>query len=75
MNKYYPGKPVNIHIQPFINITQEKNCVITTKNGKGKLPLFCGNGERVIPIYAVNIHDTLYFIQTLYTDQVITKPI
>ena len=23
------------------------------KKGKGKLPLFCGNGERVIPIYAV----------------------
>ena len=21
------------------------------KKGKGKLPLFCGNGERVIPIY------------------------
>ena len=32
---------------------QEKNRVITTKNGKGKLSLFFGNGERVIPIYAV----------------------
>ena len=27
---------------------QENNWVITTKKGKGKLPLFCGNGERVI---------------------------
>ena len=25
--------------------------MITTKMGKGKLPLFCGNGEREIPIY------------------------
>ena len=25
--------------------------VITTKKGKGKLTLFCGNRERVIPIY------------------------
>ena len=23
----------------------------TTKKGKGKLPSFCGNGERLIPIY------------------------
>ena len=30
----------------------EKNRVITTKKGKGKLPLFCDNGEQVIPIYA-----------------------
>ena len=30
---------------------QENNWVITTKKkGKGKLPIFCGNGERVIPI-------------------------
>ena len=52
MNKYYPGEPVNIHIQSLINIILEKNWVITTKKGKGKLPIFCGNGERVIPIYA-----------------------
>ena len=51
MNKYYPGKPVNIYIQSLINIVQENNRVITTKKGKGKLPLFLGNGERVIPIY------------------------
>ena len=43
MNKYYPSEPVNIHIQTLIDIIQEKNRVITTKKGKGKLPLFCGN--------------------------------
>ena len=31
---------------------QENNWLITTKKDKGKLSLFCGNGERVIPIYA-----------------------
>ena len=31
----------------------EKNWIIATKKGKGKLPIFCGNGERVILIYAV----------------------
>ena len=46
--KYYPGEPVNIHIQSLINIIQENNKVITTKKDKGKLPLFCGNGERLI---------------------------
>ena len=53
MNKYYPGESVNIHIQSLINIMQDNNRVITTKKGKGRLPLFCGNGERVITIYAV----------------------
>ena len=52
MNKNYSGEPVNIHIQSLINIIHEKNWVITTKKGKGKSPLFCGNVERVIPIYA-----------------------
>ena len=33
MNKYYSCEPVNIHIQPFINIMQENNRVITTKKG------------------------------------------
>ena len=28
---YYPGEPVNIHIQPLINMMQEKDWVITTK--------------------------------------------
>ena len=51
MNKYYPGEPINIHIQPLINSMQEENWLITTKKDKGKLSLFCGNGEQVIPIY------------------------
>ena len=51
MNKYYTGEPVNIHIQPLINIMQENNMVITTKKGKGKLSFFCGNGKQVIPIH------------------------
>ena len=52
MNKYYPGKPVNVNIQSRINIIQESNWVITTKKGKGKSQLFFGNVERVIFIYA-----------------------
>ena len=32
---------------------QENNWLITSKKGKGKLPLFFGNGDRVIPIYAL----------------------
>ena len=51
--KYYPGVPVNVHKQPLINIIREKNWAITTKKGKGELPLFCGKGERVITIYGV----------------------
>ena len=51
-NKYYPGEPVNIHIQSLTNIIQDNNWVITRKKDKGKLPLFCGNGKWVIPIYA-----------------------
>ena len=31
MKKYYPGEPVNIHIQSLIIIIQENNWVITTK--------------------------------------------
>ena len=31
--KYYPGEPVNIHIQSLINIIQDNNRVITTKKG------------------------------------------
>ena len=52
INIYYPGEPVNIHIQSLINITQENNWVLPPKKGKGKLPLFRGNGERINPIYA-----------------------
>ena len=55
INRYYSGEPVNIHIQSLINIILENNWLITTKKGKDKLPLFCGNGERVNPIYATNM--------------------
>ena len=51
MKKYYPGEPVNIHMQLLINIIQDKNRVINKKKCKGKLTLFCGNIEWVIPIY------------------------
>ena len=53
MKKYYRGKLVHIHIQSLININQENKRVIAAKKVKGKLPLFCGNGERTIPIYAL----------------------
>ena len=33
MGRYYPGEPVNTHIQSLINIIQQKNWVITTKKG------------------------------------------
>ena len=36
---YYLGETVNIHIQSSTNIIHEKNWEITTKKGKGKLPL------------------------------------
>ena len=36
----------------MINIIQFNNLVITTKKGRGKLPLFCVKGEQVTPIYA-----------------------
>ena len=51
--EYYPGEPVNIHILSLITIIQENNREISTKKAKGKLPLFFGNGERLIPIYGV----------------------
>ena len=54
MNEYYLGEPVNVHIQSLINIMQENNRLITKKKGKGKLPLFHGNGKRLIPIYSVS---------------------
>ena len=34
---------------------QEKIGKLTAKKGKDKLPLFFGNGERVIPIYGINV--------------------
>ena len=36
-----------------MNTLQENNREITTKKGKGKLPLFCGSVEQVIPNYDV----------------------
>ena len=51
INIYDPDEKVNIHIQSLINIIQENNWVVPPKKGKGKLPLFRGNGERVNSIY------------------------
>ena len=53
---YYPGEPVNIHMQSLINIIQDNNWGITTKKGKGKFPLFCGNIEWVIPLYYIRCY-------------------
>ena len=39
------------HILSLIHIIQDNKWVITTKKGRGELPLFCGNGEWVIPFY------------------------
>ena len=33
MKRYYPGEPVNIHIQSLMNNIQDKNWIITTKKG------------------------------------------
>ena len=49
--QYYPGGPVNIHMQSLINFIQDKNWLIPTKKGKGKLPSFRGNADWSIPIY------------------------
>ena len=51
MKKHYPGEPFNIHLQSLTNIIQGNNWVITTKKVRGKLPIFSGNIEWVIPIY------------------------
>ena len=59
MKKYYPGEPVNIYIQSLIIIIQNNNWLITTKKGKGELPLFFGDGERFIPIYALSGGDDI----------------
>ena len=37
-----------------MNVIQENNWVITTKKGKGKFQLFCGNVE---PIYDSEVSD------------------
>ena len=54
MNKYYQGRLINIHIQSLINNIQDNNWVINTKKGKGKLTLFRGNVEHVIPVYGLH---------------------
>ena len=51
INKYYPDELVNKNIQSLINIFRRIIGLLPPKKGKGKLPLFHGNGERVIPIY------------------------
>ena len=33
-----------------MNIMKDKNWLIAIKKGKGKLLLFCGSGEQIIPI-------------------------
>ena len=48
-----------------MNIIQENHWAITTKKGKGKLPLFCGNAEQVIPIYASTIVVTVILLFVL----------
>ena len=68
MNKYYPGELFNIHIQSSIRITQEKNWVLPLKKGKGKLPLFCCNLERLIPIYALYMIANFLVILPLILD-------
>ena len=50
-NTKNPVEPLNILIKSLILIIQENNRVITTKKGKGKLPIFCSNGYQVIHIY------------------------
>ena len=58
--KYYTGEQVNKHIQSLINIVQGKNGVTIAKKGRDKLPLLCGNRERVIPIYALTRYIYIY---------------
>ena len=56
MKKYFPGKPVNVHIKSSINNIKDNNWIIPTKKkGKGELPLLQGNVERLTPIYGGDI--------------------
>ena len=43
IKNYYTSVPINIDIQLLLDVIQENNWVITTKNGECELPLFCGN--------------------------------
>ena len=54
MKKYYPGEPVNIHIESLKILSGRTIGYLPPKEGKGKLPLFCGKGERLMTIYAMN---------------------
>ena len=56
--KYYPGEPVNTHIQLLIYIILGTIVLLPPKKGKGKLPLFCGYGGQVIPVYALDMIST-----------------
>ena len=49
-----------MHIQSLINIIQENN----------REPLFCGNGEQVIPIYA---EDCQLKLQKIYEKEEVTS--
>ena len=57
MKKYYPGEPVNIHIQIINKYYIGEKLLIATKKGKDKLPLFRGNGELLISIYGLRNFD------------------
>ena len=50
----------------LINIMQENNWEITTKKGKGKLPLFLGIGKRWITIYELVKTGNLQETQILF---------
>ena len=51
--------------EKLINIIQDKDWLILTK-GKGKSPLFCGNGERVITINILNEAENISEQQTSF---------
>ena len=71
---YYLVEPVNIHIRSIINIIQENNWFITTKNGKVKLPLFRSNGEQVITFY-VERRIVIFFLVSALTVGGIPNPV
>ena len=56
MKKYYPGELVKFTYKIINNISIRTIGYLPTKHGKGKLPIFWGNGERVIPIYDVKMY-------------------
>ena len=67
MNKYYPVEPVNIHLKSLINIILGKKLGnYHKKKGKDKLLIFCGYGERVIPIYGRHSLDDINYTPTYF---------